>query len=323
MSPRGGIQMKPVLLITIAIAVLIAAPASASAAGQIVIHGADSGSHLRITTDGSALPVQGYMDSSQPLGCSFTTFRSEALCPLAGVDSIQIIMGPSDDKVEILDPLPAPVTAYLGDGSDKFLGNSEPDTCYPQGARRNRCYGGDGNDTCITGPRNSDCVGDGGDDYAQFGTGSDGCWGDFSIGADNPAGDDPRQGPPGNDVCLMGPGKDGAHGGPGNDLLDGAGGDDKLFGQPGNDVLLAGGGSNKLFGGPGDDVLYASRQSTGSLLVGGGGHDTCYGVFGRNGFRSCEVKVNLATCAACPSEDQLRQQYLAAWPQQGAASRAR
>ena len=60
-------------------------------------------------------------------------------------------MGPANDKVEVLDPLPVPLTAHLGGGSDKLIGNAEPDTCYPQGTRRNRCIGGGGNDVCITG----------------------------------------------------------------------------------------------------------------------------------------------------------------------------
>jgi Ca2+-binding RTX toxin-like protein len=230
-------------------------PASriATGADQIVIRGAESGSHLRVTAQGDRVFVNGYMAAEQPTGCGFTQFRAAATCSAAGASSILIEMGPNGDKVEILDPMPLPVTVYLGDGSDKFVGNAEPDTCYPQGARRNRCYGGAGNDVCITGPRNSDCVGDGGDDYAKFGTGSDGCWGDFAFGADAPAKDDPMQGDPGNDVCLMGPGKDGAHGGPGEDTLYEGGGGGKLYGEGGDDRLYEGHGKGKLFGGGGRD----------------------------------------------------------------------
>ena len=106
-----------------------------------------------------------------------------------------IEMGPANDKVEVLDPLPVPLTAYLGSGSDKLIGNAEPDTCYPQGTPRNRCIGGGGNDVCIAGPVNTDCLGDAGNDYCKTSSGSDGCWG----GA-------------GDDVCLMGRGQDGCHG---------------------------------------------------------------------------------------------------------------
>src|SRR2546421_4558501 len=73
---------------------------AASAESQTVIYGADSGSHLRITTDRGGIVVNGYMTPNQPLGCAFTRFRSAAICPTAGVGSMQIVMGPADDKVE-------------------------------------------------------------------------------------------------------------------------------------------------------------------------------------------------------------------------------
>ena len=178
-----------------------------------------------------------------------------AVCSTSGASGIEITMGSQDDKVEILDPMPLPVTAYLGSGSAKFIGNSEDDTCYPQGSMRNRCYGGAGNDICITGNQNTDCVGDGGNDYARFGDGSDGCWGDFAVGGEgDPKGDDPRGGKPGNDVCVMGKGMDGAHGGPGSDRLYGGPQPDQLYGGAGYDYCNGGPGVGKSHGcetGPG------------------------------------------------------------------------
>jgi RTX calcium-binding nonapeptide repeat (4 copies) len=252
-KPIGRRLRWPLLLGALVVTLALLPGQTASGEGQIVVRGADTGSHLRVTMDGNRILVNGYMAPDQPSGCGFTHYRTSAACPAAGAGSIVFEMGPAGDKVEILDPMPIPVTVYLGDGSDKFIGNSEPDTCYPQGARRNRCYGGAGDDICITGPRNSDCVGDGGDDYAKHSTGSDGCWGDFAFGADAPAQDDPMTGDPGNDVCLMGPGKDGAHGGPGDDELFEGGGSGKLYGQGGDDRLYGGGGADKLYGGSGHD----------------------------------------------------------------------
>ena len=75
--------------------------------------------------------------------------RGPLHCPLAGVDLIEVDMGPSDDKVEVLDPLPVPLAVHLGAGSDKFIGNDEPDTCYTEGSKANGCVGGGGNDRCI------------------------------------------------------------------------------------------------------------------------------------------------------------------------------
>jgi Ca2+-binding RTX toxin-like protein len=154
-----------------------------------------------------------------------------AVCRLAGASGIEVTMGPSGDFVAVAKRLPLPLTVYLGSGSDKFIGNAERDTCYPQGSRRNRCIGGPGDDVCITGQRNSDCVGGAGNDYCHTGRGSDGCWGG-----------------PGRDVCRMGPGKDGCHG---------EGGNDRLFGGPGADQLYGGRGHDYCDGWPGRGKSHA------------------------------------------------------------------
>lgn len=199
--------------------------------GKVVVHGAASGSHLRISTDGNRVLVRGQMAHARPAGCRFARYRRLAVCPLRGVGLIEVDMGPSADFVEVLDRLPVPLTVYLGDGSDKFIGNGEPDTCYSQGAKRNRCVGGGGNDICITGQRNSDCVGGAGNDYCRHGAGSDGCWGG-----------------PGRDVCVMGPGQDGCHGGGGRDLLYGGPSPDRLYGGQGDDYCDGGPGWGKSQG---------------------------------------------------------------------------
>jgi hypothetical protein len=197
---------------------LMAAPTAATPAGKIVIYGAHSGAKLTLHTKGSAIVVKGSMRKHGSQGCRFTRGHRVAVCPTRRANSIQLNMGPSGDFVRVVDHLPVPLTIYLGAGSDKFIGNGEKDTCFPGGARRNRCIGGGGNDICITGPRNSDCVGGPGDDYCRHGTGSDGCWGGR-----------------GNDVCIMGPGQDGCHGGPGNDRLYGGAHPDQLYGGRGRD----------------------------------------------------------------------------------------
>ncbi|MGC1166205.1 MAG: hypothetical protein WA862_08850 [Solirubrobacterales bacterium] len=174
---------------------------------------------------GSGIVVKGTMASASPQGCRFTVGRHVAVCPIAGVGGIEIDMGDGNDLVEVLDPMPFALTVHLGDGEDKFIGNAEKDVCFPEGARRNRCIGGGGDDVCITGSRNSDCVGGPGDDYCRTSTGSDGCWGG-----------------PGDDVCFMGPGQDGCHGDAGND---------RLFGEHDPDQLYGGGGFDYCDGGPG------------------------------------------------------------------------
>jgi Ca2+-binding RTX toxin-like protein len=204
--------------------------AHTAAEGQIVITGADSGSHLRLTVNGDNVVVDGYMAPGDQVGCRVTEPRTSAVCPTDGVSSIVVDMGPASDKVEVLDPLPIPLTTYLGKGSDKLIANGEPDTCYPEGTRRNRCLGGGGDDVCITGPRNSDCVGGPGNDFCKHSTGSDGCWGG-----------------PGDDVCYMGPGKDGCHGEGGDDRLYEGSGTGKLYGGPGHDFCDGGPGVGRSY----------------------------------------------------------------------------
>jgi hypothetical protein len=211
-----------------AIACCLAGPAVATPGGEIVIHGASSGSHLTVSVSGNHLVVDGYMAPTDPAGCRFTDGRNGAVCPLRGADGLEIDMGPNGDLVEILDKLPVPLVAHLGSGSDKLVANGEPDTCYSEGSKRNRCVGGGGNDICITGNLNSDCVGGPGDDYCKHGDGSDGCWGG-----------------PGNDICVMGAGQDGCHGGAGNDRLYGGPGADQLYGGPGRDFCSGGPGWGK------------------------------------------------------------------------------
>ena len=211
------------LLFVLSTLALLAVPSAASPAGQIVIYGSQSGSHLTLTTKGSNVVVEGKMAGTHPKGCHLSGDRMVAVCKLAGADAIELSMGPSGDSIDVADPMPIPVTAYLGPGSDKMIGNAEMDTCYSQGSRRNRCIGGGGNDVCITGEKNSDCVGGTGNDYCETSDGSDGCWGG-----------------PGNDVCRMGPGEDGCHGEGGNDRLYGGANVDQLYGGPGFDYCDGG-----------------------------------------------------------------------------------
>jgi Ca2+-binding RTX toxin-like protein len=208
------------LLAILAGAVLIPLLAVPSAApeGRIEIRGAETGTHLRLSLGGSGLIVTGPMATVSD-SCRFTRGHGAATCSLRNADAIEIDTGPNADKVEVLEKLPLPVTAYLGSGSDKMIGSGEPDTCYPQGTARNRCVGEGGNDVCVSGPANTDCVGGPGDDYCRTGDGSDGCWGG-----------------PGNDYCSMGAGEDGCHGDSGNDRLFGGPGADQLYGGPGTDL---------------------------------------------------------------------------------------
>jgi len=215
----------------IAALALLALPGTASPGERIVIHGAASGSHLRISATDSHIVVKGLMAHAPPQGCRFSDGRMVALCSVKRANAIELNMGPSGDFVRVLDRLPFALTVHLGSGQDKFIGSAEKDICFPEGSRRNRCIGNGGDDVCITGSRNSDCVGGGGNDYCRHGGGSDGCWGG-----------------PGNDVCVMGPGQDGCHGEEGSDRLYGGAQPDQLYGGGGKDYCDGGPGWGKSHG---------------------------------------------------------------------------
>jgi Ca2+-binding RTX toxin-like protein len=226
---------RSLAVVLVALAALVA-PTAASTAGQIVVYGAASGSHLDITKSNGKLEVHGFMAKLAPKGCHLVN-RMNAVCRLSGADRVEVQMGEHGDFVRVDNGLPVPLTVHLGGGSDKFIGNSENDTCYSEGARRNRCVGGPGRDICWTGEKNSDCVGGAGNDYCHTGAGSDGCWGG-----------------PGNDICIMGPGQDGCHGEGGNDRLYGGRGADQLYGGSGHnycDGLPGWGKSHECVAGPG------------------------------------------------------------------------
>jgi hypothetical protein len=216
-----------VLATVISLGALVASSGSES---EIVIRGARSGTHLRLVVHGSRLIVEGRLAGRRQAGCT-TKGRRAAVCPLAHVGGVTVETGPSSDKVKVLSSLPTSLTVYLGGGSDKLIGDAEPDICYPQGTRRNRCVGGPGDDVCIAGPVNTDCVGGPGNDYCKTSSGSDGCWGG-----------------PGRDTCLMGGGEDGCHGEGGDDLLYGGPGADRLYGGPGRDYCDGGPGRGRSAG---------------------------------------------------------------------------
>ncbi len=242
------------LLISVAVPALalFTTPTAASTAGGIVIHGFESGSHLKLTVSGEDIVVNGFLDPSEQVGCSFTHGQNALVCPFAGVNGVELDMGSAADKVEVLDPLPIPLIAHMGGGSDKFIGSDEPDTCYMEGKDGSSCYGNGGNDVCMSGAGGDACYGGPGNDVCKMGAGEDRCLGEA-----------------GNDRLYGGPASDHLEGGPGNDILRGEGSSDHLSGGSGND---------RLYGGPSPDQLYGES-----------GHDFCDGGPGVGRSHSCEA----------------------------------
>jgi Ca2+-binding RTX toxin-like protein len=249
---------------------LFASSTMASTAGGIVIHGSeDVGSHLKLAVSGGNLVVNGYTESGEQTGCEFTHGQNALLCPFAGVSQVEVNMGKSNDKVEVLEPLPVPLVTHLGGGSDKFIGSGEPDTCYLEGTDSSSCYGNGGNDVCISGAGGDGCYGGPGNDVCKMGAGEDKC-----LGED------------GNDRLYGGSDSDHLAGGPGNDYVYGEADSDKLFGEAGNDYVNGGSSSDKLYGGLGNDHL--SGGPSPDKLYGEAGKDYCDGGPGVGRSYACE-----------------------------------
>ena len=101
-------------------------PSIASSEGVLVLHGSHASSHPRFSVKGSDLVLHKRQGMHYPGGSGCRNTHPGFRCSLGPYGRVEIIMGPSDDKVEIDSPMPVPVTARLGGGSDKFIGNDEP-----------------------------------------------------------------------------------------------------------------------------------------------------------------------------------------------------
>src|SRR5215203_2073926 len=123
MAPMFTTPGRKLLAGVLAVVALLAAPTVATPAGKIVIYGAHSGSTLTLSTKGGKIVVKGNMARRHPEGCHFTKGHRRAVCSARHASSIEIQMGPSGDFVRVAERMPIPLTAYLGNGSDKFIGN--------------------------------------------------------------------------------------------------------------------------------------------------------------------------------------------------------
>ncbi len=166
-------------------------------------------------------------------------------------------------------------TAYGDGGNDTITASSEA------GATMTVVYGGDGNDTFVSGTTaieihggkgqdlmpgtdegdhlygdegDDSITGDGGSDYIEGGDGND----DIDGGADS-------------DFILGGAGADNIRGSRDSDLIDGGDGDDQILGGAGDDLLIGGNGGDKLVGHGGTDLLIGDKldAATGRIKFGG------------------------------------------------------
>lgn len=170
-----------------------------------------------------------------------------------------------------------------GAGSDALFGGEGDDSLFGQGGG-DIIFGGDGNDSINTGQGADVAYGEAGNDYMVDGSngglastlyGGDGDdtlvsgTGNANALYDGGAGDDLMQdigGPSGNQTWIAGAG---------NDTVEAAGGNDSIDGGDGNDSLLGGAGADTVFGGAGDDTIDGGADD--DLLFGFDGDDSIFG----------------------------------------------
>ena len=219
-----------------------------------------------------------------------------------------------------------PDEVYGGDGAD-FIDTSAPlsdaplpDLGYPglfpadadPENDRDLVFGGDGNDTIITGDDADTIYGDAGNDEIDGGIDADLIYGgtgdDIIVGGEgadtifgdegddrifsglSPAFPDELNIPDatdlvptnGTDLVFGGDGNDTIFGADDADVLYGDAGDDQLFGEIDNDTLFGGDGADMLDGGDGDDVLEGDAGN--DTLTGGSGSDALFGGDDRDTF---------------------------------------
>src|SRR6185437_3996358 len=78
-----------------AVLLLAFGSASASPQGEVVVRGAASGSHLKLSLANGNLVVHGWMAPEAGAGCRLTHHRNLAVCRLRNVGGVEVDMGPS------------------------------------------------------------------------------------------------------------------------------------------------------------------------------------------------------------------------------------
>ena len=125
--------------------------------------------------------------------------------------------------------------------------------------KKNKIYGGNGNDT-ILGGKNIDYIYGGLDNDTIYGyNGNDKLYGEY-----------------GNDIIFAGKGNDYVDGGFGDDIIYGQSGKNTLIGGFGNDVIYCGTGTEKIYGNQGNDTIVISKGTKNVYFNLGDGHDTIY-----------------------------------------------
>jgi Ca2+-binding RTX toxin-like protein len=209
--------------------------------------------------------------------------------------------GPGDDFIDTSAPISAGPLPDLG-FPGLFPADANPEN------DRDLVFGGDGNDTILTGDDADTIEGGAGNDSIDAGidadliSGGDGndtiIGGEGSDTIDGGAGDDlifggldpsfpdslniPDDNPSGPDDPVTDNGRDLIFGGDGNDTIFGQDDDDTIYGGAGADLIDGGIDDDLLFGDDGDDTILGGDGD--DTITGGAGADSLSGGAGRDTF---------------------------------------
>ncbi|MEG4455075.1 cadherin-like domain-containing protein [Microcoleus sp. N9_A1] len=182
-----------------------------------------------------------------------------------GIDRRRTLFGTDDDDVIVATG--ANEEIYGKKGKDKIKGNR---------GKKNKIYGGKGDDDCEGGDDDDEIRGDRDKDNVKGGKGND----KLNGGKDN----DTVMGGTGNDTCEGDDGDDWAHGNEGDDDVDGGAGNDSIYGGKdnddceggeGNDAVRGDTGNDNVSGGDGNDTVNGGKDN--DTVSGGADSDNCAG----------------------------------------------
>ncbi|MDP2699600.1 MAG: Ig-like domain-containing protein, partial [Thalassospira sp.] len=127
-------------------------------------------------------------------------------------------------------------------------------------------WGGERDDTIVTGSGNDTVSGSGGDDTIYTNAGNDIIWGGN--------GEDVISAGDGNDYITGDGGDDTIWAGNGNDTVHGGEGENTIYAGEGNDYVTAGSKDDEIYASGGDNLIYAGEGK--NTIATGSGNDTIY-----------------------------------------------